>query len=53
MQGYGIARTVDGVLEPWMVNAFDIAGDARVIGNGPNMGCYESVFAKGIILSIQ
>ena len=41
------------LLEPWMANAFDIAGNARVIGNGPNMGCYESVFFKGMVIVVK
>ena len=41
------------LLEPWMANAFDIAGNARVIGNGPNMGCYESVTLKGMVIVVK
>ena len=41
------------LLEPWMANAFDLAGDARVMGDGPNMGCYEAVFSKGVVISFQ
>jgi hypothetical protein len=36
-----------------MANAFDLAGNARVIGNGPNMGCYESVFFKGLVIVVK
>jgi predicted outer membrane repeat protein len=41
------------LIEPWMANAFDLAGNARVIGNGPNMGCYESVFFKGLVIVVK
>ena len=41
------------LLEPWMANALDLAGNARVMGNGPNMGCYELVVSKGIVVSFQ
>ena len=41
------------LLEPWMANALDLAGNARVIGDGPNMGCYEAVFSKGVVISFQ
>ena len=38
------------LLEPWMANAFDLAGNARVMGAGPNMGCYELVVSKGMVI---
>ena len=41
------------LLESWMANALDLAGNARVMGNGPNMGCYELVVSKGIVVSFQ
>jgi hypothetical protein len=41
------------LLEPWMANALDLAGNARVIGDGPNMGCYEAIVRLGMILSFQ
>ena len=41
------------LLEPWMANAFDLAGNARVIGDGPNMGCYEAIVRLGMILSFR
>lgn len=41
------------LLEPWMANALDLAGNARVMGDGPNMGCYEAVFSKGVVISFQ
>jgi hypothetical protein len=36
-----------------MANAFDLAGNARVMGGGPNMGCYESVFLKGMVIVVK
>ena len=41
------------LLEPWMANALDLAGNARVIGDGPNMGCYEAIVRLGMILSFR
>ncbi|MBQ3288126.1 MAG: hypothetical protein IJH50_01785 [Kiritimatiellae bacterium] len=41
------------LLEPWMANAFDIAGNARVMGKGPNMGCYEFVVLNGMVIMFQ
>ena len=41
------------LLESWMANAFDLAGNARVMGGGPNMGCYELVVSKGVALSFK
>ena len=41
------------LLEPWMVNAFDIAGNARVLDGGPNMGCYEFVLIRGMVILVK
>ena len=41
------------LLEPWMANAFDIAGNARVLDGGPNMGCYEFVLIKGMVILVR
>ena len=41
------------LLEQWMANAFDLAGNARVMGAGPNMGCYEAIVRLGMILSFR
>lgn len=42
-----------GVAEPWMANATDLAGNARVFGDAPDMGCYEFFSSPGFVISVR
>lgn len=42
-----------GLSASWMANAFDLAGKVRVSGSAPDIGCYEYVAAKGLLLIIR
>ena len=42
-----------GVAESWMANATDLAGNARVFGDVPDMGCYEFFSSPGFVISVR
>lgn len=42
-----------GLLESWMDGAFDLAGNKRVYGDIPDIGCYELRYPKGLVISFR
>ena len=42
-----------GLLEDWMVAAFDLAGEKRVFNDVPDMGCYEFTYPRGLVVSFK
>ena len=39
-----------GIWEDWMANAFYLSGDARLLDDVSNMGCYEYIQSLGVVL---
>lgn len=42
-----------GVLLPWMENAIDLAGNPRLFGRRPDIGCYESLVRSSTFIMIR
>jgi len=42
-----------GLLEDWMSDACDLAGNVRVFGSAPDMGCYERVYPIGTMMIMR
>ena len=42
-----------GVLLPWMENAIDLAGNPRLFGRCPDIGCYESLVRSSTFIMIR
>ena len=41
------------IVESWMANVFDLAGNARVSGAAPDMGCYEYIPISGLMIFVR
>lgn len=42
-----------GILLPWMENAIDLAGNPRIFGRRPDIGCYESLVRSSTFIMIR